>query len=333
MCGAIPGKCDCPCVSCSRAVSFPPNLIYSSGTNPRWERLDLQAYDSLQPASCPCPNCGSRRVNRPFRKDLGRSWYLARCSDCTQHFTDPIPDLDDIKSFYSNNYHQELLSVEGTIKAFGPKFESYIDWIIPYVQGGRSLDIGCSTGLFPYLLKRRGFLAEGLELNSATAEFGRKEFEIQICTQPFETSDYAPGTFNLVSMTDVLEHSQSPIATMQRVHSILKDGGFSLITFPDIDSLESRYFFALAKMTHRAWLWQNCHIPGHTWEFTRPTAEALFQRTGFRLVAFRRTHLILSEKRGFLHSLLHMPSRLLNTRLLARRFGTQMEFLIQKGGG
>lgn len=282
-------------------------------------------------ASSVCPNCGSPSTVRIFRRETTRAWYLARCNSCNQHFTDPHPTLDDIVSFYGDGYHEELLSVEMTRAAFGPKFQSYIDWIAPHLRpGGRTLDVGCSTGLFPSLLKERGFAAEGLELNSRTAEFGRQQFGIPITNQPFETADYAASSFTLVSMTDVLEHSLSPIVTLQRVHNILEDGGHALITFPDITSVESQYFHACAKVSGRDWLWQNCHVPLHTWEFTRPTAEALFRKTGFQVTAFRRSHVVLEEKREKLVALLNLPARLLSVPPLSRLFGTQLEFLIQK---
>ncbi len=283
-------------------------------------------------ASSACPNCGSSSTVRLFSRTTTREWYLARCNGCKQHFTDPHPTLDDIVGFYtSDGYHEELLTVEHTRAAFGPKFESYINWIAPQLRpGGRTLDIGCSTGLFPYLLKERGFAAEGLELNSTTAKFARDQFGIPVTSQPFETAEYTPASFSLVSMTDVLEHSLSPIATLERVHTILETGGHALITFPDISSVESHYFHTLARLTGRKWLWRNCHIPLHTWEFTRPTAEALFRRTGFRVAAFRRSQVVLEEERGRLLSLLYLPAQLLSLPPLSRLLGTQMEFLIQK---
>ena len=282
-------------------------------------------------ASSACPNCGSSSTERIFHRKTTRDWYLARCNACKQHYTDPHPTLDDIVSFYGDGYHEELLTVEHTRTAFGPKFESYIDWIQPHLRaGGRTLDIGCSTGLFPYLLKERGFAAEGLELNSTTAKFAREQFGIPVTSQPFETAEYTPSSFTLVSMTDVLEHSLSPIVTLERVHDILESGGHALITFPDLWSAESRYFHTMGRLTGRDWLWGGCHVPLHTWEFTRPTAEALFRKTGFRVAMFRRSHVVLEEKRGRLLSLLYLPSQVLMLPPLSRLLGTQLEFLIQK---
>jgi 2-polyprenyl-3-methyl-5-hydroxy-6-metoxy-1,4-benzoquinol methylase len=282
-------------------------------------------------ASSVCPNCGSSSTVRLFHRKMTSDWYLARCNACRQHYTDPHPTLEDIVGFYGGDYHEELLTVEHTRTAFGPKFESYVNWIAPHLRaGGRTLDIGCSTGLLPSLLKERGFAAEGLELNPTTAKFAREQFGIPVTSQPFETAEYTPASFSLVSMTDVLEHSLSPIATLERVNNILEPGGHALITFPDLWSVESRYFHTMARLTGRDWLWGGCHVPLHTWEFTRPTAEALFRKTGFRLAMFRRSHVILEEKRGALLSLLYLPSQALALPPLSRVMGTQMEFLIQK---
>ena len=61
-----------------------------------------------------------------------------------------------------------------------------------------------------------------------------------------------------------------------------------LITFPDITSLEARYGLWLSRIFAREWLWQCCHIPLHTWEFTPKTARAMFNAAGFDTVGFRR---------------------------------------------
>ncbi|WP_035358831.1 methyltransferase domain-containing protein [Edaphobacter aggregans] len=282
-------------------------------------------------ASSACPSCGATNAIRLFSRSLGdKIWYLARCPDCTQYYTDPRPTLDDIKTFYSGGYHADLLSEEETELEFGEKFRGYADWICSYVRPGPSLDIGCTTGLFPYVLKQRGFNAEGLEINEVTARWAEQHYGITVRNEPFETANYSGRSFRLISMADVLEHALHPVTTLLRVYSLLEDGGFAFISFPDIESLESRYFKTLAQMTGRSWLWKCCHIPGHTWEFTKPTAEALFRRCSFRVVGFRRSH-----RNDFQHisvpiTILVAPPLLLGTSLFRERLGTQMEFILQK---
>ena len=280
-----------------------------------------------------CPACGSHETARVFRKSFRESeWHLAKCEICEQQFTDPHPTLDDLKGFYADSYHSPLCSVGESEAAFGEKFESYLQWILKFVRNGRSLDLGCSTGLFPHLLGEHGFQAEGLEINPATAQWGQQHYGVKITTQAFEEAAYVPETFSLVTLTDFLEHTLAPLDALQRVQRVLQPNKFAFVTFPDIESIESRYFRMLASATKREWLWSNCHIPLHTWEFTRATAERLFKRAGFRVVGFRRSHPALFERSPLYLALLSSPSKILEIPYLALRLGTQMEFMLQKDG-
>ena len=286
---------------------------------------------SRESAFSPCPSCHSANVFRLVSKPLGdKVWYLARCLDCTQYYTDPLPTLEDITTFYTGEYHSELLSEEATELEFGPKFRGYADWICKYVRSGRSLDLGCTTGLFPHILKQRGFEAEGLELNPASAQWGAKHYGIPIRNEAFEVADYGENSFRLISMADVLEHALSPAVTLARVNSLLEDRGFAFISFPDIESIESRYFKALATSTGRDWMWGFCHVPLHTWEFTKSTAVDLFQRSGFQVVGFRRSYGLLEEPASLPLAILSSPARVLRIPFVGKKLGTQMEFVLQK---
>jgi 2-polyprenyl-3-methyl-5-hydroxy-6-metoxy-1,4-benzoquinol methylase len=282
-------------------------------------------------ASSACPVCRSTNAQRLFsttRND--KVWHLARCRDCAQYYTDPLPTLDDISGFYSGEYHANLLSEESTEAEFGAKFRRYADWITRYVRGGRSLDVGCTTGLFPHILKQRGFDAEGLEINTTAAGWGMQHYGLPIRTEAFELADYPARSFRLVSMADVLEHALDPLVTLSRVHTLLEDHGYAFVSFPDIESVESRYMKALAQSTGRDWFWGCCHIPLHTWEFTRATAEKMFQKAGFEVAGFRRSRGPAPEPAPLSVAMLCSPVRLLGIPVVGKKLGTQMEFVLRK---
>lgn len=286
---------------------------------------------SRESALSPCPKCHSTKAFRQFSKALGdKIWYLAQCLDCTQYYTDPLPTLDDITTFYSGEYHSDLLSAEATELQFGPKFRGYADWICNYVRDGSSLDLGCTTGLFPHILKQRGFEAEGLELNPASAQWGAKHYGIRIRNEAFEIADYSENSFRLISMADVLEHALSPADTLARVNRLLEHRGFAFISFPDIESIESRYFKALATSTGRDWMWGFCHVPLHTWEFTKATAVDLFHRSGFQVVGFRRSYGPIEDPGSLPLAILSSPARVLRIPFVGKKLGTQMEFILQR---
>jgi len=201
--------------------------------------------------------------------------------------------------------------------------------VLQLVKSGRSLDIGTATGLFPSLLKGVGFEAEGIEYNKASAEWGQAHYGVKIRDCGLEESDAEPESYDFISMTDVLEHTEHPLRYLQALREYLKPGGHMLITFPDISSLESRYLRLIARMLRRDWIWSCCHIPLHVWEFTPATARAMFDKAGFDTVGFRRSHETAEVSLRALYWL-RMPLHLLSIPGISAMAGTQMEFIIRK---
>jgi SAM-dependent methyltransferase len=276
-----------------------------------------------------CPLCGADARVVYTRALQNRTWSLAKCP-CGLRFTHPKPTLQDIVGFYNaDSYHVEL-DRGGDQAVFSPKFNWYVDVITRHYQGGRTIDIGCTTGLFPAMLKQHGFDAEGLEVNPRTAELGRKKYGINIRVGTFEEFEAEPLSYDVVTMTDVVEHTINPLNTMRKANTLLRPNGGALITFPDIASLRSRYFYALSWAFRRDWLWHTCHIPLHTWEFTRSVAERCFAEAGFSVARFERTEGPPEQYDSFALRLLAAPSRVLNLRMLSKRFGTGMLFLLRK---
>jgi hypothetical protein len=114
------------------------------------------------------------------------------------------------------------------------------------------------------------------------------------------------------------------------VGRLLVPGGLALVTFPDIESIESRYFRLIAKIARRPWFWRSCNVPLHTWEFTKETARACFEGAGFRIIDFRRGQATDLDDLGGMAKLIALPTTVLGWGPVAARFGTQMEFLLRK---
>ena len=281
----------------------------------------------------PCPLCeapDARAVHaRPFR---GRRWSLARCRGCGLHFTAPRPTDADLAGFYEGDYHAGLRTPGAAEHTFGAKYRRYADALGRHLRSGRVVDVGCSTGLFVRLLRDRGYDAEGVELNGASAVWGGEHYRVPIHPEPLEAGRYAPGSLDAVLLTDVLEHTRHPADFLRGVGQLLAPGGRVFVTFPDIGSAESRYQYLLAKALRRDWLWATCHVPLHVWEFTRRSAEATFAAAGFGVAEFRRHHPRRSLPDGALLKLLALPTWPLGWPGVRRLLGTQMEFVLRKAG-
>lgn len=260
---------------------------------------------------------------------LAKEYSLVVCPQCGQHYCDPAPTVREIVGFYQGDYHRELRQEGSAEKIFRPKFLRYREWIVKFLQSGRSIDIGTATGLLPSLLKATGFDAEGTEYNRESAEWGAAHYGLRIRVGGLEQIASELNAFDLISMTDVLEHTDHPLHALEAASRSLKPLGYMLITFPDIRSVESEYQRILAKLTRRDWIWSCCHIPLHVWEFTPDTARAMFDHAGFDVVGFRRSQVREDPPSG-IAGLLTLPLGALNFRPIAQRFGTQMEFMIRK---
>jgi SAM-dependent methyltransferase len=281
-----------------------------------------------QPTACPL--CGLLRAHRIFtRTAYQQVWHLARCSSCGLHFTDPAPTESEIRSFYEGDYHTELQNPAFMDQAFAPKYNRYLSMVRPHLSAdAATLDVGCATGLFPKMLKDAGFRAEGIELNPASAAWGREHYRVPIHEGMLDDLLLSSRKFDLISMTDVLEHTLSPPAEVRRVHGLLNEGGHFLVTFPDILSPSSRYLRALSRVIGREWAWTTCHIPQHTWEFSYRTALRLFTQGGFELVAFRRSQAFSFELSKV--GVLSLPANLAALPGVNRYAGNQMEFLLRQ---
>ncbi len=259
-----------------------------------------------------------------------KEFSLAHCTQCGQHYCFPHPTRTEIAEFYGGDYHVELREKGATERVFGAKFTEYRDLVLQYVKNGRSLDIGTATGLFPSLLKGAGFDAEGIEFNEASAEWGRTNYGVKIFTGSLEDSSISRAAYDLITMTDVLEHTDHPLHYLEFVREYLKPDGFMLVTFPDIASIESRYVHFLARTFRREWIHHRCtSIPSHIWEFTPATARAMFRKAGFEVRGFRRRQEPMEPSSGLLWLLL-LPTWLLQVPSMGRLAGTQMNFVIQK---
>lgn len=274
-----------------------------------------------------CGNIGAQDL--ASRTVSGKDYHLVVCTRCGQHYCSPTPTPEEIASFYQGDFHKELRTEGGSERVFGRKFARYRDWVMTFLSGGRSLDVGTATGLFPAMLKQVGFQAEGVEYNPESAKWGAEHYGVSIRVGGLEQIAGTREAYDLISMTDVLEHTHHPLNSLQAASMSLKSHGYMLITFPDVRSLESDYQRVLAKVTGRSWIWQCCRVPLHVWEFTPKTASAMFDRAGFEILGFRRAQVDDDTLPG-LAGFLTLPLRALSFPLLARILGTQMEFIIRK---
>lgn len=234
-----------------------------------------------------CIACGSKvtaELQNVFDTRFGieKVWDICRCTDCGIEQTIPAPLPEELKKLYEEYYN--FGGEKGTTytRLRDRFFSSIFYRIYLAIDGdisfhklkgsGRLLDIGCNEGRGLRIYKANGFDAEGLELNEVAAKEARAKGFI-VYTEAVE--NFQPEQlYDVVVLSNVLEHSLDPKNMLFHVHRILKPGGKVWISCPNNQSW-------LRKLFGRFWI--NWHVPFHIVHFSPEPLKRLLQDAGFNV--------------------------------------------------
>jgi len=150
----------------------------------------------------------------------------------------------------------------------------------------RLLDVGCSNGTLLKIAGEMGFNAEGIDPAVHAARAAVKE-GLKVRTGVLEDAGFPPGTFDAVTLFEVIEHLRDPLALLGECRKILRENGVLVIG------------------TGNAASW-TAGVMGARWEYFRPadhislfnprSISLLAQRTGFRVQRIRTKNFRIYEK-------------------------------------
>jgi SAM-dependent methyltransferase len=151
---------------------------------------------------------------------------------------------------------------------------------------GTLLDVGAATGFFVEQAKAAGWDARGVEPSTWAAEYARNELGADVQTGTLESLNVADGSFDVITLWEVIEHLPHPEATLAEIRRILRAGGVLVLSTPDAGSLAAR-------LSGRRWLgWRK--VPEHLFFFDRVNLDRLLQKSGFRPISHRYASLTVS---------------------------------------
>ena len=199
-----------------------------------------------------CPLCKLNKSKKILNKD---NLDIVKCDNCNLIYVNPVFDSKLYQSIYKSDSYKKIgqklsnKSHDYRLNRFG---KERADFIIKYHSKDLPktyLDIGCSTGFTVEALLKKGWESRGLELNPATAKFGR-ERGLNIKEIDFLELD-DNNKFSAISLFDVLEHLFDPSKVLEKAFNLLNDGGNIFIYVPNWDSA-SRFLIGEEK-SHFIW--------------------------------------------------------------------------------
>jgi SAM-dependent methyltransferase len=199
---------------------------------------------------------------------------VVECRDCGMVYITPRLDAGMIQEGYETV--EDPVFVEQNpqrIRTFSRNIRSILRETGLDAKGRRLLDIGCAGGAFLVAARDAGFLAQGIEPSRWLSEFGRRQYQLDI-RQGIVTPDMFPaGTFDVVTLWDVIEHVPEPQSVLETVHALLKPQGYLWVNYPDAGS-------AAAKLAGWRWpFWLSVHLH----YYKRHTMRRQLEQAGFEI--------------------------------------------------
>lgn len=200
---------------------------------------------------------------------------LVQCRQCSFQYINPRLRGDLILSSYSEGddptYVSQLAARERTFRRSLADIEKMAG------AKGRLLDIGTAAGAFVAVAKSQGWEAEGCEPNRWLAEWGSRHYGISIRPGGVLEQSYEPGTFDVITLWDVIEHTLNPREVLERCRDLLKPGGVLIVNYPDAGSW-------IARMLGRRWPFLTSV---HLYYFDRATIREMLRSTGFAVESLK----------------------------------------------
>ena len=227
-----------------------------------------------------CPICKSTtiEVRRPLRGY--REYVLHACRDCAVEFVHPQPSDEDLAALYSESYYHawglQDPQMGETVRAMKvATFGLRLDRIREFVPRGTILDVGCATGFFLEAAEAAGFSPHGVELSPYSARLAQERFGTdRIFNGTLEEAPFPPGSFDVIAMSDLLEHVRDPLAVLRTAAGLLKDNGILMVMTPTTDSLTRRVMGAR---------WAQYKLE-HLFYFNPRSLDHIADMTGFKIV-------------------------------------------------
>lgn len=229
----------------------------------------------------PCLYCQSHGATALYTATdmYNFEFNVVQCANCRAVYLDPQPTLQQLDHAYSEHYYGEQEK-----KFFSP-FELVLDYFRKQraraltnhlAPNAHILDIGCGNGRFLHFVSQMGnYHLHGVELPGKAAQRAAQIPNIHLKIGELQANDFEPQSIDAVTMFHVVEHLPNPAEVLAIISQIIKPGGVAIISFPNIDSWQSRFFKGK---------WLHLDPPRHLYFFSPKDFSIQMQKHGFETI-------------------------------------------------
>lgn len=238
-------------------------------------------------------------------------WDLYRCAQCASGYLDPRPTPDSVGRAYASYYTHDaedhpIVRRKGRLRSllhdlingyqnrrYGLNRSPALPvgrWLLPLLPslrtaadaecrhlpplpagGGRLLDVGCGNGGFLMLARQAGWQVEGIDFDAGAVQTARSR-GLDVHHGGVELLEDRSACYDVITLCHVIEHVHDPVATLRRLHALLKPGGVLWLDTPNVSSLGAMRFGP-----H----WRGLEVPRHLVLFCPSSMHKALTAAGF----------------------------------------------------
>jgi SAM-dependent methyltransferase len=170
---------------------------------------------------------GSIEVGEAVIRLITKTEWTA-CSECGVEYQSKRLSPETLTVYYETDLYREFID-DGGIEAREKNTQRFARSVTEYLRvheitATRHLDFGSALGA---LLRRVEWEGVGVELSSNAREWSRAQG-----VETHRDLSTVTGKFDLVTITETLEHLPDPVGTLRSLVALLEPGGRLLVTVP-----------------------------------------------------------------------------------------------------
>lgn len=229
-----------------------------------------------------CGLCGSRARETKFTDG---PFSVVTCSDCGLTYVTPrLMDESLLADVYDEGYWSSDAAKDRGYTDYRSDAPLYLKTyrkrysIVArhFDRPGRVLDVGCAAGYFLDVMREKGWDVTGIEPSDAIRPQAVERLgSANVHGGLLHDAPLEPGSFDLVTFWDVVEHIPDVVGALRYVKTLLAPGGKLLIETQNVASKTA------AKMGKT---WHHYKHAEHIYHFDPVTIAKLMDDAGFRIL-------------------------------------------------
>ncbi len=192
---------------------------------------------------CPCPLCQTP----PSERDVAHTFPLSRyikCSNCSLVYLSPRLKEGAMRKVYESSAYFEgsrtnlgYQSYSSQDHCYASTFKKRLERVLKYQNPGRSLDIGCGTGILVEEAGKLGYESHGIDVSAHGLSSRLLSLGDRFKQGTLDEVRYPDSHFDLVTLCDVIEHIYDPRSFARSLSRIIAPGGILALATPNYDAL------------------------------------------------------------------------------------------------